>query len=383
MTDTTLLFALLRSEIGGESLRDDEKALYSPEILPQLAQLAKKHDVLHLVAHSLKKNGISCGEEPDRKLERSILTAVYRRETQEYERERICATLEAAHIPFIPLKGAVVRRYYPEPWMRTSCDIDILVPAEQVETAAERICAELEYDRQDVKNYHDISLMSPGGVHLELHFSICENEPSLDRVLSRCWDYAVADGGYRHRFTPEFFMLHHMAHLSYHFLYGGCGLRPVMDLWLLRRKLSFDETKYRQLLDECGIGRFADCLGQLSEVWFDGAEHTELTRQMEAYILHGGVYGTQQNRVAVQQVKEGGRLRYALARIFLPYESLRTLYPVLDEHRWLMPLMQVRRWFRVIFRGRLRHSVRELRMNGSISADERAETTAFLEKIGL
>ncbi|MBO4954226.1 MAG: nucleotidyltransferase family protein, partial [Clostridia bacterium] len=36
-------------------------------------------------------------------------------------------------IDFMPLKGAVIRQYYPEPWMRTSCDIDIHVKKDRLE----------------------------------------------------------------------------------------------------------------------------------------------------------------------------------------------------------------------------------------------------------
>ena len=39
--------------------------------------------------------------------------------------------IKKVQIPFLPLKGSVIRQYYPEPWMRTSCDIDILVDFEK------------------------------------------------------------------------------------------------------------------------------------------------------------------------------------------------------------------------------------------------------------
>ena len=41
--------------------------------------------------------------------------------------------LEKAEIPFLPLKGSVIRKYYPEPWMRTSCDIDLLIHKEEAD----------------------------------------------------------------------------------------------------------------------------------------------------------------------------------------------------------------------------------------------------------
>jgi hypothetical protein len=51
-----------------------------------------------------------------------------------HEFERICLVLEKAKIPHIPLKGSVLRKLYKEPWLRTSCDIDILVQEETLGT---------------------------------------------------------------------------------------------------------------------------------------------------------------------------------------------------------------------------------------------------------
>ena len=53
------------------------------------------------------------------------------------EYENLCSAFEKAQIPFLPLKGSVIRKYYPEAWMRTSCDIDILVHDEDVGRAKE------------------------------------------------------------------------------------------------------------------------------------------------------------------------------------------------------------------------------------------------------
>ena len=61
-------------------------------------------------------------------LEKAELTAAWRVRNIENEQGRVRKCLEEAEIPFILLKGAVVRDFYPEAWMRTSSDIDVLVP---------------------------------------------------------------------------------------------------------------------------------------------------------------------------------------------------------------------------------------------------------------
>ena len=136
-----IMFALLRSDICGTLLSDEEKSLYDAEILPQLKKIAKEHDVLQLLALGLQKNDLLEGNSSQ--LENEIFKAAYRYEQLNYELNSLCASLEKAQIRFLPLKGSVIRKYYPEPWMRTSCDIDVLVRAEDLDKAIE------EYNRRN------------------------------------------------------------------------------------------------------------------------------------------------------------------------------------------------------------------------------------------
>lgn len=62
-----------------------------------------------------------------------------------HEYNRICDALESVEISFLPLKGSVLRQYYPEPWMRTSCDIDILVHENDLEKTTEYLVRDLGY----------------------------------------------------------------------------------------------------------------------------------------------------------------------------------------------------------------------------------------------
>lgn len=372
---------LIAYEVCGKSI-DKSQYTLTDEELAKLYKLSKSHDLAHLVGDALIKNNLIEDGEVKAKFQKQIMLAVYRYEKINYELGRLRETLNEAKIPFIPLKGSVLRRYYPEPWMRTSCDIDVLVHEEAVDQAAQSIVEKLGY-AYEKKQYHDISLMSDGGVHLELHHSIKENKANIDALLSECWDYAAPSDDYECCFTNEFFFFHQIAHASYHFLHGGCGVRPILDLYLLQRKMPFDSTVLDEMLERSGIKKFFDAAKALSEVWFGNAEHTEITRQMEEYILRGGVYGTNTNRVAVQQQKKGGKVRYALSKIFIPYDVIKFHYPILQNHKWLTPIMEVRRWGKLIFCGHLKRTVNELKYNSTISDDAAAEAKTLLKNVGL
>ena len=118
-------------------------------------------------------------------------------------------------------------------------------------------------------------------------------------------------------------------------------------------------------------------------MWFGGAAPTAVTDQMTSYILRGGLYGSMENRITVRQQKQGGKLRYAASRIFLPYDTLKHHYPVLEQHRWLTPLMEVRRWGKLVFCGGLKRSVRELRCNSATPRQQASETQSLLSVLNL
>jgi hypothetical protein len=104
---------------------------------------------------------------------------------------------------------------------------------------------------------------------------------------------------------------------------------------------------------------------------------------MEDYILESGAYGNFSNKVAVKQSRSGGKIGFIISKAWLPYDRIKYLYPVLQRHKWRLPLMQVRRWFRLLFCGGLKRSVYQLKENSRIKAEEAAVTSEMLKEIGL
>lgn len=353
--------------------------------LAELFALAQHHDVAHLLAPALEKNGLLDEQSPFAQSCRTAQKrAILRHERMRFELQHICAVLEDARIPFVPLKGAVVGEWYPQGWMRTGCDIDVLVHREHLEAAVQALTA-ADWQVQGKAGYHDISLRAASGVHLELHFSIEENIPALDRVLQNVWQHCapVQQGRYQHRQSNEFLLLHLLAHMSYHFMAGGCGVRPFLDIELLRRKMPLDAERLNALLRQAELERFYQSVCALCDVWFGTAEHTPLTEQTERFIITGGVYGSRENRIVLGQAKAGGRAKHLLQRVFLPYDKLRIQYPVLQRHRFLTPVFWPVRWCRMLFGGKLKRSAAELRLNQARSNEQITQTQDFLQNIGL
>lgn len=383
MDKNQILFTLLRSEIGNDN--NINIGEISQENMGELYQLSKKQDLAHIVSCALHKVGALGADDISGKFIEKQMLAIYRCELLKTALKEVSAVFENSAIAHMPLKGSVLRSYYPEEWMRTSCDIDVLVHEEDLERAVSVLVEELGYTTNHRTHYHDISLFSPSGVHLELHFSLKEGMDNIDGLLGDVWKYARKSDckEYLYYQTNEYFVFHHFAHMSYHFIHGGCGVKPFADLYVIQNKLPYDESTVRRFCRQCGIEEFYAHILYVTDVWFGNKPHTDISRQIENYILRGGVYGTLENRVTVAQGKQGGRSRYAMSRIFISYESMKVLYPVLEKHKWMLPFLQIRRWVSLLRRGKLKRGVRELKINQNVSKKKATDMEIFLTKIGL
>jgi hypothetical protein len=265
--------------------------------------------------------------------------------------------------------------------------VDILVKEGDVHRAKDLIVEGLGYTAGDKDNYHDISMHSKGGVHLELHFNILEHKECIDGLLARVWDYAspAEAGKHRHRLTNEFLIFHNIAHSYYHFVSGGCGIKPFMDLYVMKdlHGLPVDEAVLRSMLKECGIERFYDCSVALSHGWFGGGDGEGVPESFGKYVLEGGVYGTLKNRVTVKRTEKGGRLSYLLSRIFMPYDSLKYRYPVLKKHKILYPFCQLARWFSALSPKRRKKIKTEIRSNSSLDGERVDEVSRLMSELGI
>ena len=327
----------------------------------KLYAISIRHDLAHLIGKKSEEYGYITDETIKKLFNKQQILSVFRYERTNFDYNEIKEILIKEKIPFVPLKGLLIRGLYPEPWMRTSCDIDVLVKEEDLNKAILALKNEKKFVQEGKKNYHDVSLFSPSDVHLELHFNIKENIDYIDKLLEKVWDYCerVEENEYEYRQSKEYFVFHAVAHMLYHFKSGGCGIRPLMDLYLMHKNYQLDNETLRKMFDECGISKFYESVKLLSEVWFGEKEHTALTLSMEDYIFSGGVYGSKENDLTIKKNSVSKR-KYILNRIFAPYDVIKNRYPILKKHKWLTPIYQVRRWVETLFgkkAGRLKEEI--------------------------
>ena len=108
------------------------------------------------------------------------------------------AVLDAADVPWIPLKGLdTAERFFPQPELRLSSDLDVLVPVERLAPAMEALStAGWEFRSTPLLAAYQLDegynwkARGPHGDSLELHYRLWGTVPGS--LVEACWSSAVA-----------------------------------------------------------------------------------------------------------------------------------------------------------------------------------------------
>lgn len=344
-----LFTALVRSRICGAALPEEVREACTYTLFREAFLIGQKQDLGHLIYDAAENAGVLPGGRDETEkafLERAgklKLRAMARCVLLQNEAPRIDGALTAAGIDHVFLKGTALRALYPEPWLRTSSDIDALVRREDLDAAIGAL-TKIGYECKSGIQYHDVCL-DCGKVRLELHHNILENVGALNTVLSEVWQHVSGDTPDK-RMTPAYFAFHQVAHAAYHFVNGGCGFRPFIDLWLLE-KAGYDDAETSALCARAGIGRFYERMKRVCAFCFDGAEADGETKSVLDYVLGVGEYADEDCAGALT-AGQTARSKRIFRYIFIPRKDLIVIYPK-AKNALLVPYYQVRRWIDRIF----------------------------------
>ncbi len=378
-----LTIQLIRYEIAQIPVDKDLLDLVTDDVLSLVYDFSLVQDVVYIVGCALSKLGLLSGDIKTAFFNEQ-LASVYRCEQLMHELQSVSELFEREEIPFVALKGSVVREYYPKPEMRMSCDMDVLVHKQDITRAEKAITEKLGYIYCD-KCSHDVSYETPTGAKLELHFTLLEGESQAEKLLSDVWQYANSCNNhiYKHELQNEFFVFYHIVHMSKHFKAGGCGLRPFLDIYVMMNKIKLDEDALFEMLKQAGLYKFGQYVFKVAKIWFDNDTGDKTTELLSEYIFGAGIYGSIENMVAVSQAKRGSKFKEIFQRIFMPYNILKISYPIIIKYPVLTPVFEVVRWFRIIFKDKAKKQINIIKHNLSMSEEKKNNVTKLFKELEL
>lgn len=386
MCAKSVMISLICNIINGIAIDSSVKAeLNNCDVCENLYVLSSIHDIAHLVALAFKDEEMHA-KSVYSNFNKHMMKAIYRDTARDIALRETVSVLEQACIMHIPLKGAVIKDYYPESWMRTSCDIDILVKQDDIEKATEALL-NAGFSRMKDSSTHDINFYSPNKFHIELHFTLSQDCKILssDEVLADIWEHINLKKGfsYCYEIEPEMFILYNIAHMARHFLKGGCGVRAFIDIWLITTKMPFNTEKLNILLKKAGLYEFWQASVELSKMWFENKKCDDNTQKFGDFIIKGGVYGSVSNSAEISAVNGVDKLHTFLSILILPRKNLEVLYPKLKEKPYLYAFYQVKRWFRVFNKQKRKKVNVIVGERGKVSSENLQNTKAILQYTGL
>ena len=314
----------------------------------------KEQDVSNMAYIALKKLGFSADElKPfceDYKLN------MLREARFELGGQQAFDALEKARVPFLPLKGAILKYYYPNPALRTFTDIDIYVGKEL--DRAERVLFDLGYEKKTDMETNDVSYTKKPSLHIELHRDLFPDDYDFEGYFDEPFVRTELKDGceYHHLYKTDDFFIHVLCHLYKHFTFGGCGLRQYLDIYVMTRKLELSMEYIRSELESFGMEGFLDTTLRLNRFFFDGEKPDDELIEIAEFVLNNTTFGNRKNRMALDFSKENGekktlwgKVKFFADRWQLKYSQMKTQYRFLGYLPFLLPFCWIHKAFRAIF----------------------------------
>ena len=330
--------------------------------LPAVFGVCQKHILTACAAYALESAGVrdpAFTEAKEKAIRKNILL--------DAERKKVLARLEQAGIWYLPLKGAILKDWYPRLGMRQMSDNDILYDASRREDVRQ-IMTDLGFTFDPLDRGVDDSYYKEPVCHIEMHTALfgsysfsCLHAYYADVKARLCKD---AEGGYGYHFRNEDFYLYQTAHAYKHDADGGTGVRSLYDTAVLLRKFAdrYDWDYLRAELEKLGLTEYEAQNRLLSEKLLSGAELSPEEQERLDFHIFSGAYGTVTHQMQARIAEKGHGLkwRYLFGRIFPPAEFYSKYYPWAYRHRVLLPAAWFCRGFRILLI-RPRRLITELR----------------------
>ena len=268
---------------------------------------------------------------------------------------------------YMPLKGSILKEWYPKFGMREMADNDILFDATRRQQVRD-IFVNRGYSIESYNKGNHDAYEKPPIYNFEMHVALFHEDCStLQKKYENVVDRLVQDEKlpFRYHFTPEDFYVFVVAHAYKHYSHGGTGIRTLADFYVMNRKLgkTLDWEYVESELKGLGILDYERDSRKLSQKLFGNtktvlrSELTEEENQMFAYYLGATTYGNLFNWTLhrMQEFQPDGeplttktKGKYVISRMFPNMEWCKCYAPVVYKFPVLLPFYWV---WRLIYKG--------------------------------
>lgn len=320
--------------------------------------LCRNHNLSGMVGVGLKKNGVTVPAEIQSCFVRDGETNLYYEVQRHLIAENIFSRFDRAKIPFVPLKGCVIRHFYPSPEFRTMGDVDLLVKKADV-ADIRKILSEEGFTYVDQADRH-LGFFKPPLFHLELHHTYYHPAEATfqsgvptyycdEQVWSRM---LPCEGTFRYEPDRIDFFLMFFLHLARHFMEHGIGIRYILDYTILKNHFGYSlkEHEIADHLNELGLTKFASHIDRIADIWFENDATEPFYNRLGHYILDNTVHGEKTEIPTMKLARlssesqngtKRSKLKFIQTLFFPPRLRIKANYPHLAAIPPLLPLCYI------------------------------------------
>lgn len=349
--------------------------------------LARAHNVEALAYQGLKNAGLlnTVPEEVGNQLSAACFRCVYREAQLDHVKSILQEELTREQIPHIFLKGICIKNDYPDPALRTMCDVDVLVYTKdygKIAKIAEAHGATPGHSDGNHRNYR-----FPGNVEVEFHPNMLHHATPVGTQINPGWQYAKKDNPTcSMELTEEGFYLNVICHMANHFVAGGVGVRFVLDVWVCRhlRKTQPNRALVEKELESFGLLEFTCNVEALADAWFGEGELTPFLVELGEYFVTSGSHGVSDRAIlnAVALSARGTGTSALLGKAFYPRAEMEDRFPWCKGKPWLLPAAWCTRAFLAV-KNHGSHILRWGKGTSNISKEEVEQQRQKLAAFGI
>lgn len=245
MDNTKLtLIKLIKSGLTGENLGPIEVADFG-----ELIKLTAAHHVIMPVYYGMLNSKVKIPDDIAAAIKNATLRLIYISNNQHFELDRLFDALKAEKIDFVPLKGSVLKSFYPKPEMRHMTDADIFIRTEQLDKIAsvmKKLGYEYKYDSD-----HETVYSLEEKLTIEFHKRLIPSyNKDFYKYYEKYWDRLDLQNPV---LSDENQFIYCLAHLAKHYRDGGAGIKYLIDIYVILKKQNinldyvFNELRKLQL----------------------------------------------------------------------------------------------------------------------------------------
>ncbi|MEE1061415.1 MAG: nucleotidyltransferase family protein [Ruminococcus sp.] len=343
--------------------------------LESIYDMSVSHSVEPIITYALESVGLA-----DKKWRDSKNNAIRKEMLFDMERNKIISFMEKNEISHMPLKGVILKTFYPKPGMRKMADNDIWFDESKADLL-ESFMRSLGYkDIEKEAGCHDIYTRPPV-YNFEMHRSLF-NSATPDKIVSYFSDIyplLIKDENkkFGYSFSKEDFYIYVTAHEYKHFTNAGIGVRALVDCWVYVKKYGdiLDWRYIKSVTDKLDMTDFEQSRRALAQELFADVNIIKLNKEQTELLkiyMRAATYGTFESRISSKvralqgnnsKVTLGSKLKYFLKWCFPGRDAYKDDYPFIYKHKILVPFGFVPRVFKALVyrRKRLKTKINTLR----------------------